>query len=497
MLSQKPLIRQTQELRLKLSLQTVQTLKLLAQTTMDLKASIQEALETNPALEVRDEPWEVSLDSLEEKSGEEMFSSLLNPELPSIALEEAMDRDVPQEPVEPQKKHSEALTESEESYQSFTEDPGYYDSAGATDLGSSAPRDSIQTIIENTLSSETSLSQYLLEQWVLLKISPQMRLLGERLIQNLDRNGFHVVDPVQLLLKDEDLDLLRLTLEELQKLDPVGTCVNDWRESLVVQMRIHGGFSQEAQTLVREFGQLLLEGKPKAIAQALRVSQNEIEPILDEIKTLNPFPGRAHAPSGAADVIPDLILEERDGEPVLTMNDEALPVLGINPQFITEKKDTDIDKASLSFMRSKVRDAHWFIQSILYRQSTLLKVGYAVCSRQIEFLRRGPLYLKPLILNEIAQEVGLHPSTISRATNGKYIQTKWGVLELKDFFTRNSGKGDSSKQSIKEMIKTILVELQQEKRISDQMIRDKLDAQGVKIALRTVNKYRNEIEVDQ
>lgn len=487
MIQQRPVVQHSQEMRLKLSQQNILALSMLAQTSMELKASIQEALETNPALEVRDEPWEDSLERLQERlDGDELV--LRDAEL-SAELTEALNLEVP--PEEPFQDLYPKLSNLEKSAADLT----YYDTQSATDLGEPSFTDSVQTIIERTLSTSEDLRSHLREQVVWAKVEPTVKELAYRLIENLDGNGFHIVDPKQLLQEGESEDTLRQAMDLVRGLDPIGTCTKDWQESLVVQMEKLGGFSEEAIRLVRDHPDLLLRPVPREIARVLGIDLQEVSTVLDEIKTLNPFPGKEYDTQSAPEIYPDLFVEERDGEFYVTMNDEVIPVIGLNQDFVSEAQDEGLDRESKAFIRRKVREANEFIQRVLFRQNTLLKVGHAICRHQTEFLRKGPAYLKPLVLSEIAQEVGVHPSTVSRATNGKYIQTRWGILELKDFFTRPSGTGNHSRESIKERMKEVIDRLaKQGGRVTDARIRQELAQQGVEIALRTVNKYRRELE---
>jgi RNA polymerase sigma-54 factor len=486
MITQKPLVQQSQEMRLKLSQQNIMALNLLAQTSLELKASIQEALETNPALEIRDEPWEYSLEKLQENQSDDEFS-ITDPDV-SEDLVEALNLEVPPEVPDDAPIHK---THQKQDQNDLT----YYDAQSATDLGETSYSDSIQTIIERTLSVSEDLRSHLSDQLVWAKADEKIKNLAHRLIDNLDANGFHIVPPQQLLAEGENHDDLQAALDLVQGLDPLGTCTRNWQESLLVQMKKLGGFSEEAIRLVRDHSALLLNPVPKHISKALKVEVEEVEGILEEIKTLNPFPGKEFNSQSAPEIYPDLFIEEREGEFFVSMNDEIIPVIGFNKEFINEVKDPHLDKISKTFVKQKIKEANDFIQRLLFRQNTLLKVGHAICRRQTEFLRKGPKFLKGLVLSEIAQEVGVHPSTVSRATNGKYIQTKWGILELKEFFSRQSGTGEHSKEAIKDKMKEIMVKLKKnELRLTDRRIQEELAKLGIEVALRTVNKYRRELE---
>jgi len=191
-----------------------------------------------------------------------------------------------------------------------------------------------------------------------------------------------------------------------------------------------------------------------------------------------------------------------DGEYQPILNDEEVPVLGINDfytQLLRENKARD-QKEVRSFVRDHVKDAQWFIRSIAQRNQTLLRISKAIVEFQRDFFRRGPKYLKPLTLKDIAQAVDVHETTVSRIANSKYIQTEWGIFELKYFFTNSiSGAGSTgsqfSKEGVKHRIREIIEEHSSSKRLSDQKIADILAERGIKIARRTVAKYRQELDI--
>ena len=189
-----------------------------------------------------------------------------------------------------------------------------------------------------------------------------------------------------------------------------------------------------------------------------------------------------------------------EGEQVLILNDEVIPVLRVDPAFEQMKEEAAGDKEAKRFISDHSRDARYFINSLVQRENTLLKTAYAIVEFQRDFFSGGPRFLKPLTLKAVAAEIGVHEATVSRITTNKYIQTEWGLFELKYFFTNSiSGAGSSgsrvSKVAAKEVIKEILSETGSNKRISDQKICDLLARRGINLARRTVAKYRNELDL--
>jgi RNA polymerase sigma-54 factor len=261
-----------------------------------------------------------------------------------------------------------------------------------------------------------------------------------------------------------------------------------------------------------EYLELLERGKFAEPARKLGLSEDEVCLIFKWIRDdLTPFPGRAFA-SGEETryVVPDVQVAVREGEFVIILNDEEIPVLGISPFFMKiagQKRAAGTGKRSVvpagerpvrDFARENIKEARWFIQSITQRNHTLLRVSRAIVEFQREFFVNGPKYLAPLTLRDIAQELGLHETTVSRTTNGKYMQTEWGIFELRYFFTNSiSGMGSAGSRYSKEGVKEIIRELiaGENRRLSDQEITGLLARRGITLARRTVAKYRNELDL--
>jgi RNA polymerase sigma-54 factor len=220
--------------------------------------------------------------------------------------------------------------------------------------------------------------------------------------------------------------------------------------------------------------------------------------VKDFLRELDPFPGRNYSNEQPRYVVPDVMVKMQEGELVIVLNDEDIPVLGINSFYasIQDHEEQYKQKDLKRFVKNGVHEARWFINSIRRRNQTLLKVCKAIIEFQRDFFRKGSKYLVPLSLKDIAAEIGVHEATVSRVTNGKYIQTEWGIFELKYFFTNLvPGGGRFSKEGVKQMIREIIEEEGSKKRLTDQKIGEILEAKGVKIARRTIAKYRKELDI--
>ena len=454
MQSQRPVLRQVQ--KLKMTPQLYQAVRLMALPLQDLRTTIEDELEKNPALQVEEDRSTVSLDSL------------------------------------PAREKS----DGDGDYFDHSSDTGY------SRADAEAASDARRQFIEGALSLPESLQDHLLWQLTLQPIPESWRRVGDLLIRNLDENGFHR-EPPEILLKEEgDKELLPAVLDLIQGFDPLGVCVKDVRESLLVQIRRHPSPHARAAELIEGWFEELEKQKLRNIEKGMRISEARLKEVIAFIRTLDPLPGRNYSRDVVRYVLPDVQVTLHDGEFVIILNDEVIPVLGINPLFeeMSKGREKAKDPKTRQFVTQNLQDARWFIRTIGQRNETLLKVCRAIVEFQREFFLRGPKYLKPLTLKDIAGEIGVHEATVSRITSSKYIQTEWGIFALKHFFS-NSVAGTSSagsrfsKEGVKEIIREIIGQ-EGGGTLSDQRIVEILAAQGVSIARRTVAKYRGELAID-
>ena len=461
MLSQRPVLRQEQ--RLKMTPQLYQAIRIMALPLLDLQVTIQEELERNPALEV--------LEVLEDNS--------------TASLDAAPDGS------------------EEESVFAESSDPGYLNGGGSDDTK--------RMFLEGALSRPETLQEHLLWQLRLQPITAQEFRLGELLVRNLDDNGFMLEAP-EALDRAAPPERLRTLMELIQGFDPPGCCTRDFTDSLLAQIRVHPHPEPGSAELVRNYMELAERGKIGEIARAMAISEREVRSILGFVRELDPIPGRNYGSEQVRYVSPDVTVRQIDGELRLMLNDEQIPVLGVN-RFFEELSRDNPDRELKKFVNHNLQGARWFMRSIDERNRSLLKVTRAVVEVQHEFFRRGPKYLAPLTLKDVAAEVGVHEATVSRLANGKYVQTELGIFELRYFFTNSiSGAGSKgsrfSKTGVKEMVREIVTDAgttngaagkplsDSHKPLSDSRIAEILAEKGVKIARRTVAKYRKELDID-
>ena len=437
-----------QEQRLKMNPQLYQSLKVAELPVMELREKIEEEIARNPALELVEDRSIVSLDDA----------------------------------IKPQKE--------EEEYFEVSSDSGFIRRGGEE------ASEEQRRFIEGVLSHSETLQEHLLWQLRLESFDPELRRLGELLIQNLDDDGFHK-EPVVLLLPKEDPLQIDRAIKLVQSFDPAGTCTVDYRESLRVQIGLlpdaPGGISEALDYL-----ELLERGKMAEAARKLGCTKEEAQIIFEKIKDLSPFPGRSFTSKEVRFVVPDIQVIKREGNFVLVLNDVEIPILGINPFFMKMSDVKKGEKPVRDFVRENIKEARWFIDAINQRNHTLLRVSRAILGFQRPFFVNGPKYLSPLTLRDIAGELGIHETTVSRTANGKYIQTEWGIFELRYFFTNSitgigSGGSKYSKGGVKEVIRELISA--EDKSFSDQEITELLSRRGINLARRTVAKYRKELDL--
>jgi RNA polymerase sigma-54 factor len=428
--------------------QLLQSLKVAELPVMELREIIQEEVDRNPALEILEDRTTVSLDAV----------------------------------TTPKKE--------EEEYFEVSSDSGFIRKGGE------AAAEERRRFIEGALSRPETLQEHLLWQIRLEPVEDEIRRLAELLIQNLDDDGFHK-EPVNLLLEDEDPIQIEQALKVIQALDPAGTCTADYKESLRVQISLLPD-APAKMTEALEYLEWLERGKTALAAKKLGCSEKEILEIFEIIKDLSPFPGRAFASNDVRYVIPDIKVVRQEGDFVIILNDVEIPVLGLNP-FFMEMSAKKEDKSVRDFARENIKEARWFIDAINQRNHTLLRVSRALVEFQRSFFTDGPKYLAPLTLHDIAKELGIHESTVSRTAHGKYMQTEWGIFEIRKFFSNSIGGAGSegsefSKGGVKERIRELIST--ENRKFTDREIVELLSREGIILARNTVTKYRKEMGLD-
>ncbi|MDB5050505.1 MAG: polymerase sigma-54 factor RpoN [Fibrobacteres bacterium] len=298
---------------------------------------------------------------------------------------------------------------------------------------------------------------------------------------------------------DDASPVVREAFHVLQALDPAGIGARNLRECLLLQIYRYGRVSPLAKRIVEEEFELLEKLKVAAIAKKFDVPPDQIQTAMKEIGSLEPHPGRQVSATVATPITPDLIVEDVDGELVLMLNDRTVPSLKVSRAYAELlKKGSRASTDEKKYVREKLNSATWLIRAIEQRKSTMLKVMQAIIESQPDFFKQGPTNLRPLILQDVADKIGMHISTVSRVTNGKYVQTSHGIFELKYFFTAGVTQADGrevSSVTTKDEIKKLIESEDTKRPLSDQKIVEILKSKGLDVARRTVAKYRDQLEI--
>jgi RNA polymerase sigma-54 factor len=446
-----------------------QAIKLLPMSTLELVDMLNQEIVENPMLE--------------EVSDEEL-------QLPEIADQT--------EKVEPSTAEKEQLDSWEDTdYEYFF---GEYLDDG---YRHSSPREVKELPpIENAISTQSSLTEHLTWQVSLQTKDddPLVREIGSAIIGNLDDDGYLVATVEEIAaMGDWPIKEVVRVLAVVQAFDPIGVAARGLQECLLLQIVRLGFTGKVSEIIIRDHLELLQNHKSNELARRLDISIDELKHHIEIIRQLDPKPGSRFNPLAAQHVIPDVyVLKGEDGY-IVALNEDGMPQLRINPVYrrLLEKSKENSDETR-AYVKEKFRSALWLIKSVDQRQKTIHKVATSIIAFQADFLDRGIEYLRPLVLRDVATDIGMHESTVSRVVNNKYMHTPQGVFELKYFFHNgiSSAYGDSvSSVTIKQHIRKIVDDENPEKRLSDSKIVSLLQDEGLVLARRTVAKYREELKI--
>ena len=477
-------LHQKLSLQQKLSPQQIQYQKLLQLNTLALEQRIKTELELNPILE----------ETLEEE--------------PELDLEER-DEEPDNDALDDLDNDESASKEDEFDVEDFMNDADLDD-----DRINKSPDDDNK--LQPIAPSRTTMRELLLDQLYMLNLNDNEMALGENIIGSLDIDGYLKV-PLEKIVKelrlfehiDVPMDKAEKVLYKIQTLEPVGMATRSLQECLLIQIRNSSYdpyYSYLAEKILSEHYEDFVNKRFEAIQKNMNLSRETLRTTLDVIQKLNPKPGEGNIDSEEANQItPDFIVEKMDDNYIVSLNDRSVPSVTISKTYLEmldsnkrRRKISERDKETHKFLREKFESAKWFIASIQQRRHTLMKIMQAIVEKQYEFFEHGPRALKPMIYKDIADEIGMDISTISRVVNGKYVQSPVGIHELKYFFSEglSTDSGDEvSNKHIKELIKEICDNEPKNAPYSDDKIASILVEKGIHIARRTVAKYREQLMI--
>lgn len=494
--------------------QLQQAIKLLQLSTLELQTEIQQALESNPMLEVKEESEDNSekeaakMRSDNERESSQQEAEKEQSENPSDQFDEAQFENSQFDDISSTVEITEAAPDipDELPVDSAWEDiyePAY--GTGSMQSGEENQRD----FTEYTSAGGGSLQDHLLEQLHLRSLTESDQIIATTVINCIDDNGY-LEDSIEVILEavndnfdnpedfcvDEEVEaILRL----IQQLDPIGCGSRDTRECMLIQLDEMESTPhiEVCKALIGEHLQMLAARDFAKIKRQLKINEEQLQQSIHTIQGLTPRPGSQVVPNKPQYIVPDVFVKKIKGVWRVELNPDIAPRLAVNSMYagLVKRADKSDDN---NYMRNQLQEARWFIKSLQSRNETLLRVGTAIVERQRGFLEYGDEAMRPLVLRDIAEHLELHESTISRVTTQKYIHTPRGIFEFKYFFSSHvstSDGGECSATAIRAMIRKFIAKEDPGKPLSDSKIASTLVASGIQVARRTVAKYRESMSI--
>jgi RNA polymerase sigma-54 factor len=449
--------------------QLQQAIKLLQMSTLDLQQEIQQALDSNIMLEINDE---------ESSQKETTVTSESKAENPESFTSEGSQTNIPDElPID---------TSWDDIYES------------ALTPGANNPE---MAEFEAQRSNADTLLEHLLWQLELTLFSERDHAIAMAIIDSVNEDGYlrstpdDIYQGLQSQFDDLDFDEVIAVLHRVQQFDPVGVAAIDLSDCLrlqLLQLPETTPYRQEALIVVTRYLKLLATHEQAKLIRKLGVTERQLDEIVALIRTLDPKPGAQVQESASEYVIPDVYVTKQNDLWQVSLNPDIAPKLRINPFYSALIKRADNSKDNVC-MKDHLQEAKWFIKNLHNRNDTLLRVARSIVEKQTGFLDHGSIAMKPMVLRDIAEELELHESTISRVTTQKYMHTPNGIIEFKYFFSSHvstEGGGECSSTAIRAFIKELIDNENQARPLSDKKIADFLQAKGINVARRTIAKYR-------
>jgi len=468
--------------------QLQQAIRLLQLSTLELQSEIQQVLEENPMLEQDEENFETSATAENDNAAtdkQDAGSDSNN--------EQTVENEDPHLDMENKQEMPDELP-----VDANWEDT--YDITTATATGSQSNNDSSNDFLENQSLEENTLSEHLIWQVKNSQFSDNDLIIAITIIDAINDDGYltETVEQIFDSLKDEldiEIDEVEAVLHRVQRFDPVGIAARNLRECLLLQLEPFDPQTPglaDVKNIIEHHLDLLGAHDYARLQKKIRRNEQQLHELILFIQALNPKPGDAISKNNAQYVIPDIFVRKLNGQWHVSLNPEASPRLKINAIYENHLKNAGRSKDT-SYMRNSLQEARWFLKSLQSRSDTLQRVGEAIVRRQRLFLDYGDEGMKPMVLRDIAEELEMHESTISRVTTNKYMHTPRGVFEFKFFFSSHVGTadgGECSATAIRSMVKRLIESENPKKPMSDNKISSLLIKEGINVARRTVAKYR-------
>ena len=471
--------------------QMLQSLAMLQVPTLELTAMVEQELSQNPLLE---EVPSNELTQDEKARGErDTAVELLDPTEPPADVNFDPATEKPSnEPVDDFQAEFERLTQLDQEWRDHF-------SQSNLPVRTSPEDEEKRQFMFDSLTVEQSLQEFLIEQVRTSELDESQQGIAEMLIGNIDEYGFLQGTVEELAAaKGFSVDMTEAILKEIQTMQPAGVGARDLRECLMLQLERAGKKNSLEYTMIAGHMEALGKRRFPEIARKLSLDVEDVQEAAERIGNLEPRPGRAYLPDNRVYVVAEVFVTRQGDEYVVNINNEQVPHLRISNLYKDIMSKADSGAEVRDYIREKITAGKFLIKSIHQRQQTILAIAREVVKRQREFLDKGVAHLKPLTMNQVAEVVGVHETTVSRAVSGKYMETPQGVFEMKYFFTTgiNNDHGDGfSNTSVKEMVAEIFKKENPYFPLSDDAVVKLLLQKHVTLARRTVAKYRSELNI--
>lgn len=456
---------QSQQQKLMMSPQMRQALEILQLPLLELRTIIQQQIQSNPVLEIEetaektdteDGNEEPNPDKIEELNFKEEFDSLVN-------TDEEMKE--------------------------------YFKSGGDFKKYSNADKER-RDYLESLITRPETLEEYLEFQLNIMLDSDKEKAIGKIIIGNLDKNGYLKASLEELAKEssEAEAEVLKVLLK-IRQFDPPGIAASNIKECLSIQIERKGIKNKTVEKIINEKLELLGKKQFDKISRDLHVSIGEVRDAEKIISSLNPKPAISFEQAEIPYISPDVTVEKTDNGFEVILNDEYIPRIKISNFYKKSIQDEHTSKNIKQYIREKISEGKWLIKNIYQRQQTIYNIAKEILSYQLDFFEKGPKFLKPMVLQSISSRLNIHESTVSRATNSKYLQCSWGLYPIKYFFTSslNTASGEAvSAQRVKDLIAEIVSSEDKTKPYSDDAIAEMIKKEGIDVARRTIAKYREE-----
>lgn len=473
--------------------QLQQSLALLQAPTLELRALVEQELQQNIALE-EVSAMEAELQDKEEKDGEVPTTDAADPsEPPADMYNDPATTKESNEPVDDFQAEFEKLTQMDQEWRD------YYNQTNIPQRTNEDDEERRQFMFDS-LTSSGSLQENLLEQIRLSDLADDDQQIAELLVGNIDDKGFLQTSLQDMaMMTSLPVDRIEEVLKKLQVIfHPAGIGSRDLRECLMLQLERQDRQKTIEYKILDEHFDALGKRRIPEIARGLGVSLDHVQEAMARIAHLDPRPGNAFQPENQVYIVPEVFVEKKNDEWVISTNNDHIPRLRISNVYKDLMAQANSSPEIRDYIRDKIRAGKFLIKSIHQRQQTITNIAKEIVKRQSEFFEKGVTHLKPLTMVQVAEVVGVHETTVSRAVSGKYMQTPQGIFEMKYFFTSGIQTEDGagvSNTSVKDMVSDMFKKEDTTKPLSDQEVVAMLKAKGINIARRTVAKYRSELNI--